>query len=410
VKQRIKTRYLVSAACVLALGALILMAGHLFCDKAPVERRRVEKSVHLAARYLVRATMKDGMFQYRLNMNPKVKLRKKYNILRHAGTLFAMAAYQQRFPDGEMLAAVKRAGAYLRDEAIHPVEGEQGVLAVWSNPEVNGTGKPRQAKLGATGLGLVALLSIDQLEPGFTPLETLRQLGRFIIRMQKADGDFYSKFLPQQGGFNDKWRSLYYPGEAALGLMMLHGKDPSNKWRQAAIKALTYLATVREGKRRVPADHWALLATEAVLISEGATSGGTPRGRLIAHASQICESILAEQRRDLANEKLSGGFTKDGRTAPAATRIEGLQAALGFLPKGHALRRPIARAVDRGMAFLLATQVDKGPFSGAIPRAAVRLDGEGKKIEKRNRRASEVRIDYVQHYMSAAMQYLDRQR
>ena len=96
------------------------------------------------------------------------------------------------------------------------------MLAVWSEPEVNRSGKPLQAKLGGTGLGLVALLSLENIQPGFTPLADLQALGRFTVYMQKEDGSFYSKYIPSAGGRWDEWQSLFYPGEAALGLLMLY--------------------------------------------------------------------------------------------------------------------------------------------------------------------------------------------
>jgi len=95
-----------------------------------------------------------------------------------------------------MRSAIERAGKYLRDKAIEPVSGNQEMLAVWSKPQVNNSGKPLQAKLGGAGLGLVALLSIEKFHPGFTPLSDLRKLGRFIIYMQKDDGMSYNIIFP----------------------------------------------------------------------------------------------------------------------------------------------------------------------------------------------------------------------
>ena len=56
--------------------------------------------------------------------------------------------------------------------------------------------------------------------------------------MQKEDGTFYSKYIPAEGGRSVRWTSLYYPGEAALGLLMLYEKDPSAAWIQAAANAI----------------------------------------------------------------------------------------------------------------------------------------------------------------------------
>ena len=115
--------------------------------------------------------------------------------------------------------------------------GNQQMLAAWLAPELAGNDEPRQAKLGGTGLALVALLNVEQVAPGSLPLDELRALGRFIIFMQKSDGTFYSKFFPDSGR-SDVWQSDYYPGEARLALLMLYAHDPAPQWLRTAAKAL----------------------------------------------------------------------------------------------------------------------------------------------------------------------------
>ena len=87
--------------------------------------------------------------------------------------------------------------------------------------------------------------------------------------MQKPNGSFYSKYIPTEGGRWDKWKSLYYPGEAALGLLMLYELDPSPLWLKAAVDALVYLASSRAHKTEVEADHWVLLAAAKLLSIDG---------------------------------------------------------------------------------------------------------------------------------------------
>jgi hypothetical protein len=102
-----------------------------------------------------------------------------------------------------------------------------------------------------------------------------------------------------------------------------------------------------------------------------------------------------------------GAFTRDGRTTPAATRLEGLVAALSFLREdGSDLRKKVRRAIDRGTAFVLSTQVKSGDHAGAVPRAAGKLSKSHRDYSKSfNRQATEVRIDYVQHALSAFIGY-----
>lgn len=395
----------------LSLGVYALIVVLLFSCGTKEERvlfstEELRTAIENSARYLVRNTREDGMFNYRVNMDPRISGTRKYNILRHAGTIYAMARYYQLHPDEQVRSAMERAGRYLQERAIGPLPGKEDLLAIWSKPEVNGGGSPLQAKLGGTGLGLVALTGLEKVTPGFTPLDDLRKLGRFIVYMQKEDGSFYSKYVPSRGGRNDDWESLYYPGEATLGLLMLYEMDPSDLWITSAARALGYLAHGRRGESDIPVDHWALLATERMvpLMDEGDLP--VTREQLIYHARQICEVILEGQVADTTRPMYRGGFDKDGRTTPTATRLEGLLATLALLHKDRAMRKRIESAVHSGVAFLLRAQISGGEFAGGMPRAIGKLPENKAVMRSFNRRAAEVRIDYVQHALCAMMQYL----
>ncbi len=367
---------------------------------SPAAVSRTIEAAALSAGYLVQAVGEDGRFAYLVNMNPDVEVADDYNILRHAGTIYSMAQYYALEPDPAVLEAMLRAGAYLRDEALGPVPDGEDMLAVWSDPAED-RDIPEQAKLGGAGLGLVALCSIEQARPGFTPLEDLRKLGRFITYLQKDDGSYHSKYIPSAGGRQDEWISLYYPGEAALGLAMLHELDTEGGWLEPAARSIEYLALEREGQAEVPADHWVLLATDTIFHEAGPDELPVSRELFFSHALRISEGMLAEQIVDPGKPVLYGGFTRDGRTTPTSTRLEGLQAVLGFLPEDHERRPAIESAVERGISFLLRSQVTEGEFAGAFPRSVRRMQGDSEEAREFNEEATEVRIDYVQHALSA---------
>lgn len=369
----------------------------------------LQTAIQQSVQYLAKGIKEDGMFEYRINMDPTIRVKPKYNILRHAGSIYAMSMWHGMRPNQDMASVIKRAGRYLQDESMFPVQEDPELLAIWSRPDVNGSTNPPQVKLGGVGLGLVALLSIEDFYPGFTDLSTLQALGRFVVYMQKKDGSFYSKYIPTMGGRQEKWTSLYYPGEAALGLVMLYEKDSSDLWMQSAYKALQFLANSREGKQNVPADHWALLATERLLSLQNVSELDISKPMLIRHAVQICTSILCDHINDPMQPQYDGGFSKDGRTTPTATRLEGLLSALSFLSPDHEIRQDIEWAVARGISFLLNAQIKEGKFSGAFPRAVGKVNANMPNVERFNHRATEVRIDYIQHSMSAFMQYLSFQ-
>ena len=371
------------------------------------DSNQLETAMHLAAGYLSRSCGDTGKFMYRINLNPAIQPKPRYNFLRHAGAIYAMAAYDLIFPQTVTKNAVERASAYLKNTAISSLTEKKDSLAVWSHPEITGSNKPLQAKLGGAGLGLIALLQVERILPGTTPLSYLRRLGNFILFMQKSDGSFYSKYIPEKGGRDDSWTSLYYPGEAALGLLMLYEIDPSKTWLQAAANSIAYLARIRKGKRRVEADHWALLATAKLLPLYDRCRQPVPKQAIESHAIQICESILKGKPESYGDLLSYGCLTDDGRTTPTAIRLEGMLGIYDVLPvKYDNLRKRMLAAIDQGIQFLLRSQLRSGDYTGGIPRAIHKLPGSHPQFSKSyNRRATEVRIDYVQHALSAMLQY-----
>ena len=374
---------------------------------APVTIDRLNEAMDLSAAYLVKNCLENGKFKYRINTNPNARVKPKYNMLRHAGTIYALSSYEKVYPNRKTRQALKRATAFLKESAISPIPEREDLLAVWSHPEVTGSRKPLQAKLGGAGLGLVALLSMEKVSSGTTSIEYLRKIGNFILFMQKADGSFYSKYIPSKGGKDDSWVSLYYPGEAALGLLMLYEKDRSLKWLQAAADSIAYLAQTRKGKKEVEADHWALLATAKLLPYYDLCQAPLPKKAIEHHAIQISESILNSRPKSYKNSLYEGCFTGDGRTTPTSIRLEGLLAAKEFLAIEHsALRKRMVPYIDEGLLFLLRAQIRSGPYGGGMPRAILTLSENHPQFDPSfNRRATEVRIDYVQHALSAMLQY-----
>ncbi len=274
---------------------------------------------------------------------------------------------------------------------------ERDAVAVWESD------KRKEAKLGGAGLALIALVAQERAIPGSANVAELARLGRFVTFMQKPDGGFNSKYFTDAGGPNDGWTSLYYPGEAALGLLMLHELATDPAWLEGAVNALGYLATKRKGRARVEPDHWALIATGRLFAEhQGAHQGREwphDKGALRVHALQICESVLASDQVLDRKSPFYGAFDADGRTTPAATRLEGLLAVLPLLEGTYdaALKKRARTAIDAGIRYLLDVQIKEGKFAGGVQRSMSSTD----------KRATEIRIDYVQHAMSAWMGYLD---
>lgn len=354
-----------------------------------------------SANYIVNAQYPNGKFVYLAYPSSSTVANDDYNLLRHAGTIYSLGLYHKFNNDSRVLMAMKKGAKYLRNY-ISPVPEQKGILALWSGPDVEAAGDMQAAKLGGAGLGLVALLSLESICPGETPLATIQSLGEFILWMQKPDGSYFSRYIPEKGGRDPSWTSLYYPGEAALGLVMLFEADGNVKWLNSAALALTYLANIRKNRHNVEADHWALLATNRLLNHYDKLTIGYSRPALITHMLQIVNSMINEQQPQLSSTTIKGCFTSDGRTCPTATRIEGLLAALPLLPKEDAvIRLRMETAINAGVGFLMASQNTNGRLAGGFPLSVL----PEKRANRRPDQSDSVRIDYVQHAMSGLIMF-----
>src|SRR5208282_4933231 len=228
----------------------------------------LSRAIALAGGYLERACGPDGKFAYKVEIGSG-RESSSYDVIRHAGAIYALAMLNRSHPDPQAVAAMVRAAAFLQQNYIGSGV-RPGQLVVWSKPltEVSGEHPSKQreryAELGGTGLGLVALAAVREVEPNAVPLEQLHALGRFALFLQKDDGSFVHKYGAESGPVPN-WASLYYPGEAALGFIALYEADHAREWLMAAGKALSYLAKSRAGLTTVPADHWALIAAAKLL-------------------------------------------------------------------------------------------------------------------------------------------------
>lgn len=320
---------------------------------------------------------------YRIRLQPDQLSSPSYNVLRHAGAIYALAQVQGLWPSPEIAAAIGRASTYLWTYAAPPDgQPDDGMLAVWSAK------RPDVAKLGGAGLLLVAMGQLRPIAPELGGDPRAGRVADFVRSMQKSDGSFHSKYFRGRGP-DDSWTSLYYPGEAALGLVLVGGQ--SN--RRAATDALSYLARSRRDASRVPPDHWALIATGALL--SGPVADPT-RAELLRHARQVVDQILDSPR--TLEGPIAGSWGRDGRTTPTATRLEGLIAAWDYLTDAADERRRarMHRVIEEGIAFLLRARVSEGEHRGAMPRSTTWTSKSPS-----SSRADEVRIDYVQHALSA---------
>ena len=251
---------------------------------------QISHAIGSAADYLEQHCDGGGRFAYLVDTNSG-EISPSYNIVRHAGAIYALGMLDAFHSDSSAENALVHAADFMRANYLAP-EGRSHALAVWSGPAPAN----RLAELGAAGLGLVALTSVEQARPNAIPLAELQSLGKFVLFLQKSDGSFYSRYYADNGIDHD-WQSLYYPGEAVLGLVSLYELDHSRKWLVAAGKGLAYLAESRAGLQEVPPDHWALIATAKFLRYYEQIECPVSRAELVQHAARICDRFFVSKSR-----------------------------------------------------------------------------------------------------------------
>ena len=339
-----------------------------------------------AAAYLVRHLDGKGRFDY---VRQSTVSEKKYNILRHAGSIHSLVQYYQANPSDELKAAIVRSARYLRERYVQPLAKHPALLAAVSRPGEESI-SAATAKLGGTALAVIALRGAMALDPTVISVADLQAMGEFLLFMQKEDGSFYSKYAVGDG-FDASFHSLYYPGETMLALTMLYDVDGDQKWLDAALRSAAELVRGRQGEKDWPADHWMMLSSLPLLERyEKVTTPAITAEDLRTHIEVMGEKIMKDQRD-------GGFFAKQPRSTPTATRLEGLSALAQIQSKSGDVDPKLRESIDRGLAFLMRCQrKEVGAQRGGMPRSCA-------SDAANERRGEEIRIDYVQHYLSALL-------
>lgn len=336
-------------------------------------------------RYLARSVNADGSFVYSYFAKTD-EVPDDYNLVRHAGTLYAMLELYGVTGDPALLEAAQRAIGYMNDRTL-PCEAH-GVDALC--PVEGG-----EVKLGGNALAIVALAEYTRQTGDEQYLPLMRDLARWIVSVQAADGEFTIHQQVYSTGEAQTFTSEYYPGEALLALLRLYALDPDEAWLDAAARGATWLITVRDGEltdAQLSHDHWLLYALNELYRYR-------PDALYYDHAMRIAGAIVASQHLDPPYPDWAGGYYTPPRSTPAATRGEGLSAAYQLARDFGTPQQaqPILEAMQRGAAFTLRTQFypETAMYLADPPRA---LGGFHTSLTD-----YEIRIDYVQHAISSLL-------
>lgn len=340
--------------------------------------------INTSMAYLARNILEDGRFQYRNNVNPEIIYDNKiYNSLRHAGTLYAMYKYEEKELENRYQELRIESSKYFIKNYIKKLGKTKYVVI--SKPEEEGI-NITIAKSGAAGMALCALSNL--VKDNILDIEILRGLGEFILYMQNEEGNVYAYYDCSKKQINKTAEALFYPAEAAMGLLELYKIDPQEKWLEAAKKAINYIIKTRKTMDlNMPFDHWSVMAIEELLTKNYIQE--EEAGQMRAYAEQMAIPILSTQ---ITNPKNSyyGAFKDNIRPCSLGTIMEGL-ASIYNCTKNEQMKSIIFKSLAIGNMFLNKVQVKTGIHAGGMPNSANWVKAGV------TPNASVIRIDNIQH-------------
>jgi hypothetical protein len=336
------------------LHAMILVRKQLYAA-LPVKSRtltenekkslqKIEQAILLAANYLKSAVKENGSFVYEYFPQTDGESA-QYNMLRHAGTIYAMAEIYEMTGDKTLLEKIEKAIIFLTANLRSTRIKDQEVLVGIDEGNI---------KLGANALAILALTKYMDVTNTRGHLEMVRKLARWILLTQSPQG----RFLIHKQDFSTQkisnFESNYYPGEAIYALTFLYRIDKSDEWLDAAEKAANYLIYVRDGGKslaQISHDHWLIYGLNELYRLRSNTM-------YYEHAHKIAEAIRFFQFREYSDGEENSALARSSSTA---THVEGLCAAYRLSRDFGAKKEMdlIFNGILKGIGLQLKTQVSR---------------------------------------------------
>jgi hypothetical protein len=353
----------------------------------------VAQAVAAAQHYIVDAQENDGTFTYSLDPTTGTEDKATLNLPRQAGTTYALCELGK---GPELEVTVRRAlGAFA------PTEHEFGQLSALTD---NG-----EFGLGKSALPLLALLRCRGLA-GDENDRLIGQLARLIVKLQRDNGSFYPLFDPKKRAGVGQHEILYAAGQGVLSLVLL--EQQLSKLQGGAAEPLPSASVVKfavdRAMRYYGGPYWPRPLRDFFFFEEGWQCLAA-RHALESHRNdsyeQLCIDYVASRVRfvaradDTSEPNFVGGYGLGDMFPPRNTATAGLGEALDA---AIAIKRKRGLSIDADKAilrdlvtFLLRAQWSESGCYACLKPSQV-VGGFSQQLASPG-----IRIDYVQHAMSA---------
>lgn len=229
---------------ILVLGGSGPDAGRRVIEPMAVDD--VDNLIEDSSGFLSRSVGADGRFVYGYHPCFDRQIT-AYNALRHASTIYSMIEAWEVTQDPILKASIDLALSYLCDKLISPATTPDGVEVLFV-VDVGG-----EIKLGANSVSILAMAKYTALTGADKYYPVMEKLALGILFMQAEDGSFAHVLNYPDLTVRDKFRIIYYEGEAAFGLMRLYSLTNDERWLKAVEKAFEHFIASRHWEHH---DHW----------------------------------------------------------------------------------------------------------------------------------------------------------
>lgn len=341
--------------------------------------------------YFKNITTKKGKFIY--SYLPWLDQKeKRYNLLRHAGTTYAILETHELIPDQNIFEIAELTIGFLLSKVAYFELGGRSVAALVDKDSI---------KLGGNALAIIALAKYSEITGNHGYIPAMQKMAAWMLETQAIDGSFSIHVQYHSTGKVKDFESHYYPGEAILALVRLYRLDGDTTWLDAAEGCAQYLINIRDSGSDIDSishDHWLLYALNELYRERR-------KHLYMDHALLIAEAIMKSQIKGQDKKPYANGAYclphPRLESTPTAIRAEGLGAAyhLAFDFGLHNKARKIKKAMRESIRFQLQTQLrpetvffykNKKRCLGAFQKGINQYD---------------LRIDYTQHNISSLIAY-----
>ena len=194
----------------------------------PLDTDYVDGIVRQANAYLTRQLREDGSFLYGISAQYGATM-KDYNILRHAGTIWAMLCGYRMHPDEAVKTVAERAIDYMLGQVTYDEEGTGYVY----DRDLD------LYELGGNGLAILAMTEYMDVFGNDRYRAGCEALGKGILKQQQPDGSYWQE-LDADLKPGEPFRTVYMDGECTFALARLYGLTGDQRWLDAACRAVDY--------------------------------------------------------------------------------------------------------------------------------------------------------------------------